>query len=39
MFTIGPLALALAAPLPVSPPMPRYQHMFVIVDEKKDLSR
>lgn len=38
MFNIGSLALALAALLPVSPPMPRYQHIFVIVDENKDLS-
>jgi phospholipase C len=38
MLALSSLALALAAALPVSPPMPRYQHVFVIVDENKDAS-
>lgn len=38
MFNIASLAFTLAVLLGVSPPMPRYQHIFVIVDENKDAS-
>ncbi len=38
MINLGSLAFTLAALLPVSPPVPRYQHIFVIVDENKDAS-